>query len=113
MKTFILCVLALVLANSASAQASQGGIRDHISILCQSEWPTDFSMQAYCEERQWDGVRELKRLLESNGGIPSAAFDIAIDGCIADWDKDYSMAAYCTNRQIEGYNAVHRRRGIK
>ena len=113
MKTFILCVLALMLANSASAQTNKGGIRDNIFRHCQSEWPTDFSMQAYCEELQWDGANELLRLVESNGGIPPDDFNIAMGGCALDWDTDYTMIAYCMNRQIEGYNAVHRRRGIK
>jgi hypothetical protein len=28
---------------------------------CAAEWPNDFSMRAYCEQKQYVGIRELKR----------------------------------------------------
>lgn len=105
-KPILYSVLALALACSASAQNKAASIESTISRHCQNEWRVDYEMRAYCERQQRDGVRELTQLVQSNGGIPPAAFETALGGCNSDWPEDYQMMAYCVKRQIEGYNEV-------
>jgi hypothetical protein len=75
-----------------------------IRLHCQQEWPTDFSMRAYCMEQQRTALAELQK--GAPDGIPPAVFAQIRARCTAEWPADYSMRAYCEQQQVAGYRAV-------
>jgi hypothetical protein len=86
---------------SPTAKAEQGAL-DAEQILkekCVSEWPTDFSMQAYCQRQQREAIQTLARGKPQD--IPENQFAIVRSKCSSEWPKDFSMRAYCERQQFE------------
>ena len=46
-------------SSSDASRTGSNNVDQVIRIKCQNEWPTDFSMQAYCERKQREGVQTL------------------------------------------------------
>jgi hypothetical protein len=87
---------------SPAPKAEQGGFLDAEKVLkekCVSEWPTDFSMQAYCQRQQREAVQDLARGKPQD--IPENQFSIVRSKCSAEWPTDFSMRAYCERQQFE------------
>lgn len=74
---------------------AEGVIEDY----CKEQWPDDFSMRAYCEENEEDGLNDLKRGKPSD--ISNTDFDIVRDHCSETWEDNYSMWAYCEDDQFD------------
>ncbi|MDD2325007.1 MAG: hypothetical protein PHW63_03210 [Alphaproteobacteria bacterium] len=75
-----------------------------IEQKCEREWPNDFSMRAYCQKQQKEGVATL------NNGQPATvsrnAFTIIRAKCATEWPQDFNMRAYCEKKQYEAYDAL-------
>jgi hypothetical protein len=56
-------------------------------------------MQAYCEEQQITGLRELQSPLPHD--MTSKEFSIAMTHCIKEWPDDFKMRASCLHQQTE------------
>jgi len=64
-----------------------------ISVKCLKEWPNDRRMRAYCEERQVEAVKKLRRDTPAN----SSTFTIR-QHCANEWPDDYRMRVYCEEK---------------
>jgi hypothetical protein len=87
---------------SPPAKGEQGAFLGAEQILkekCVSEWPTDFSMQAYCQRQQREAVQTLARGKPQD--IPENQFAIVRSKCSGEWPRDFSMRAYCERQQFE------------
>lgn len=76
-----------------------------IEQKCTADWPDDFSMRAYCEDKQYEWVRKLNLWKPSD--IIDSDFNLIRNKCIADWPDDFSMRAYCENKQYEGIRELN------
>jgi hypothetical protein len=75
-----------------------------VRAQCAKEYPTDFSMRAYCQKEQTDAV--LKLMLGRPSDIPESDFSTIRSKCAQDYPTDFNMRAYCEGQQIEGYRKV-------
>jgi TIR domain len=100
-------------AISSSGQTDGGGPPEQedysnadaiIHLHCEKEWPTDFSMRAYCMDQQREALAQLQK--GAPEGVPLAVFTQIRARCAAEWPDDYSMRAYCEGQQVAGYRAV-------
>lgn len=99
-----------------SATALADDLQVEISAHCESEFPDDFQLQAYCVEGQTKGVvlmanfarrydiedvingetEEIRRQIEQ-GNVPL----IIMYKCWSQWEGDYQMIGYCMSIQEE------------
>jgi hypothetical protein len=87
---------------SPAPKSEQGAFLDAEQILkeeCMSQWPTDFSMQAYCQRQQREAVQTLARGKPQD--IPENQFAIVRNRCSNEWPRNFSMRAYCERQQFE------------
>ena len=78
----------------------------NISNKCEDEWPVDFRMQKYCQERQREGYTNLIELWpEALTKTGQAAAQ-----CVLDWSEDllfdWRMIHYCADRQLTAWKAL-------
>lgn len=70
---------------------------------CESNWPSDFTMQEACLRAQVDGAAALKEIDRVHG----SRFNKQVETCVDQWTKegtpDFSMIATCARMQIESY----------
>lgn len=75
-----------------------------IEQKCTQEWPNDFQMRLYCQNKQHDGIAAL------SAGEPASvshnAFVIIRGKCAEEWPRDFQMRAYCETQQYESYRAL-------
>lgn len=88
--------------SSSGAPDTGSNVDQIIRRKCQNEWPNDFSMQAYCERRQREGVQTLAQGRPKD--VQENQFTTIRQKCSAEWPDDFSMQAYCEKNQ---YEAVH------
>ena len=72
-----------------------------VETFCEKEWPDDFRMQEYCQERQFDGVKKVLAYVEryqQSGNVVGTAI---LKNCDREWPEDFAMRAYCIERQEE------------
>lgn len=63
---------------------------------CAADWPDDFTMRAYCQKQQDEGIAGL----QSRSMVTPT--NMTIRGkCYRDWPEDFHMRDYCERRQIE------------
>lgn len=76
-----------------------------IQSLARSQWPNDFSMQAYTIKKQREGYVALGTHLQrySSLGLPEEVRDWALRNAEQEWPTDYSMQAYSYDKNLEGY----------
>jgi hypothetical protein len=84
-----------------SRETDQSLEADH----CRSDWPTDFHMQAYCEQQQLAALKKLKAA--GFGGIPYEVSVAIRRHCAGDWPADFHMRDYCEQQQETGYRQTH------
>lgn len=79
-----------------SALPSDADAGPQIRAKCAKEWPTDFSVRAYCETQQRTGLAALR-------ARPMVAGDLATirTACGKDWATDFSVWNYCEEQQID------------
>jgi hypothetical protein len=83
-------------------QNQQGSAADGertLKVKCLNEWPSDFSMQAYCQRQQREAIQKLAQGKPQD--IPQNQFAIVRTKCGAEWPEDFSMRAYCERQQFE------------
>jgi len=71
---------------------------------CSDDWDDDFSMVAYCIDRQEDSYDELQDIQPND--LPNSIFNTIKSDCEDDWNNDFSMVVYCIDRQIDGWRAI-------
>ncbi|HQT95609.1 MAG TPA: hypothetical protein PK435_13325, partial [Thermoanaerobaculaceae bacterium] len=75
-----------------------------IKAWCAGEWPSDYSMQAYCVKKQLAAVSSLRS--RTVPGMPIEVFNQIRSGCKQQWGDDYSMRDYCENKQIGAWQSL-------
>ncbi len=91
--------VSLLTSNNDSADA-ETVIRKH----CEKEWPSDFSMRAYCIEQQQKALTELRRGRPAD--IPENIFELIRSKCAKEWPDDFGMRQYCEEEQIRSYRKL-------
>ena len=76
-------------------------IRDH----CEAEWGDNFSMLAYCIDRQRDALAALQAGAPS--GVPDDVFARIRERAAAEWPSDFTMRQYTEQREVEAYRKTH------
>jgi hypothetical protein len=94
----------LVRVDSGGATtASQAVPTFDFASKCAKDWPTDFSVRAYCEEKQ----REALATLRSRSMTTPDQRTIR-SKCAVEWPEDYSVRNYCEERQLEALRQLGR-----
>ena len=76
-----------------------------IKKKCEEEWPDDYQMRAYCEEKQRAAVERLRS--EKGQGIPVEVFNRIRRKAALEWPRDYQMRVYTEEKQIQSYRKLH------
>jgi hypothetical protein len=92
--------------SSSGAPSPGNNVDQIIRRKCQNEWPTDFSMQAYCERKQREGVQTLAQGRPQD--IQENQFAIIRQKCNGEWPEDFGMRAYCERKQYEAIRQLRR-----
>jgi len=76
-----------------------------IRTKCAKEWPTDFTMQEYCQTQQREGLSQLWKNNEFvlRGDANGSTIRIK---CQSDWPDDFTMRAYCEDQQMKALKAI-------
>ena len=118
MKALLLVIIAFLFltplfieSNKAETKAPMGinqiesEIKTTIKEHCQSEWPDDEKMKAYCEQLQYEGIETLNQGKPEN--ISDSEFNVIHDECEKEWPTDYQMRAFCEKKQYEGIETLN------
>lgn len=77
---------------------------------CVTDWPDDYSMQAYCLRQQIEGYAAVARGPSSPlVTITTEESRVIAQRCSFDWPHDFSMQAYCQGQQVEGLAFIRNR----
>jgi len=68
-----------------------------ITRACSLDWPTDYSMQAYCQRQQVEGLAFIRNRPPT---VPTSTWGRLVNACELEWRNDYSMQAYCVRRAL-------------
>lgn len=77
-----------------------------IRTECATRWPTDFRMQAYCVNEQYEALKKLTA--ERPSDIPREQYTIIFSECGIKWGHDFKMRVYCQDQQYEGIRQLRR-----
>ena len=89
-----------------------------LAETCEEKWPTDFSMQAYCKERQAQGIHAMlawrerynvddKKIVEKLQNDESLnVAETIYANCASKWHTDFSMIAYCLGEQTKAAKSL-------
>lgn len=91
-----------VTAQSSTNPSSEAAAAALIRAHCAEEWPDDYRMRKYCEDQQYEGLRNL--LARQMTGPFARIREI----CAQEWPDDFRMRDYCETQQIEAYRALNR-----
>jgi hypothetical protein len=80
------------------------GAEETLQEHCAQKWPDDFSMRAYCIEKQRAALAELK--MGRPADVPEDIFQRIRQKCAAKWPVDYTMRQYCEEEQVKSYRKV-------
>lgn len=75
-----------------------------ISIIrakCAKDWPDDFTMRAYCQKQQDEGLAELHRR-----SMNSPDHRTIRTKCAKDWQEDFLMRNYCEDQQLKALASI-------
>ena len=87
-------------ASEPPTDATAGAI---IRSKCAGEWPDDFSMRAYCEKQQREGLADLRARR-----VGFTAMSTIRDKCAGEWPDDFSMRNYCEEQQLKALRELQR-----
>lgn len=68
---------------------------------CQTQWPSDYSMQQYCFKGQKDAVLAMEK--GAPAGVGNDTFRVVRGKCASEWPRDFKMRAYCEAKQFDAY----------
>ncbi len=89
-------------AISSAEPPSDQGAAAAIRAKCAKEWPDDFAMRKYCEDKQYEGLRALRTR-------PMAAGLAKIRSkCAGEWPDDFAMRDYCEKKQLAALRELNR-----
>jgi hypothetical protein len=71
---------------------------------CNTQWPTNFEMQAYCQSQQREAVAKLNQSFPAD--LPPAVSALIRSQCAAKWPANYEMRTYCEGQQTDGYRTA-------
>lgn len=74
-----------------------------IQRKCEQEWPTDFRMQAYCQQRATAAGKELAARTMDTPDRQTIRVK-----CFKDWPTDFVMRNYCEKQQLEALRQLGR-----
>lgn len=74
---------------------------------CAREWPSDYSMQAYCVDKQISAVKTLQARVVPD--MPPEVFDKIRKKCKEEWPHDYAMQDYCETKQVNAWRSLQQR----
>lgn len=77
-----------------------------IRAHCVKRWPRNFRMQAYCEEQQFEALRDLGEGRPAD--ISSHDYGIILNECAGKWGENFRMRDYCHNQQYEAVRKLRR-----
>lgn len=86
-------------AVTSGAEPSAG-----IAANCAKDWPDDFQMRKYCQDKQIEGVAALQRRTMTD----SADHRMIRNKCATDWSDDFQMRDYCELQQLKALAAIGR-----
>ncbi len=89
-------------ATSSAEPPSDQGAAASIRTKCAKEWPDDFAMRKYCENKQYDGLRAL-RARPMTGPLARIRAK-----CAGEWPDDFTMRNYCEKKQLEALSELNR-----
>jgi len=82
-------------AQSSSEPPSDEDATPLIRARCASKWSGDYSMQKYCQDKQFEALRKLR-----SRRMQGALAEIRTS-CAEKWGDDYSMRDYCEEKQLK------------
>lgn len=88
-------------ARSSADPPSDSGASAMIKSKCAREWPDDFSMRKYCQDKQYEGLWALR-----NRNMSGKALSMIRSKCAREWPDDFSMRNYCENQQLKALRAL-------
>jgi hypothetical protein len=74
-----------------------------IRAKCAREWPTDFSVRAYCERTQREAVAKLQTRAMSTTDQRTIR-----SKCATEWPEDFSVRNYCEETQLKALATLGR-----
>lgn len=104
-------LLTLCIAAALSVQAGtylSASIERGIKERAKTEWPGDYSMQAYEIKNQTDAFKTF-HAMRCPSGMSSSTFEAIKKRAEQEWAKDYSMQLYELKNQIKGWQKVNGR----
>lgn len=76
-----------------------------VKAHCAKEWPTDFRMQAFCNNQQVQGMLNI-----GNRNMRDTAEHRTIRAeCIKQWGTDFRMVDHCEQQQLKALDDLRRR----
>ena len=85
----------------AGAPTGATGPQSSAAAKCVAEWPDDFRMRAYCQERQREAAAAL-----AGRSMTSADERTIRSKCERDWPDDFRMRNYCEEQQLKALRSI-------
>ena len=90
-------------ARSSAEPPSDSVANAMISSHCTGEWPDDFRMRKYCQDKQEEGLEAL-RSRQLSGSLA-----VVRNKCADEWSGDFRMRDYCEKRQLKALRELNKR----
>jgi hypothetical protein len=90
-------------AAAGSAPPSDDAARPGIRAACSEKWGSDYKMQKYCQDKQFDALSVLRRRDMRGGTLSEVRAN-----CADKWGTDYKMRDYCEKKQVEALRELNR-----
>jgi hypothetical protein len=74
-----------------------------VKEYCKSEWADDFSMQAYCVNKNKEGFESYLEMKTKNA---VTELESSFSACETEWQIQWDMVEYCSSKQVDGYNNI-------
>ena len=81
------------------------GAETIIAQRCREEWPDDFEMQAYCEEKQRKALAKLRQ--PNRTDVPEDVFLMIRKKAVEKWPDDFEMQQHEEQNQLEAYKKLY------
>jgi hypothetical protein len=121
MKTVLIVAMTiagLAITGIVNAQeAPKPSTEDLIKERCAAEWPSDFSMQKYCREKQSRGLHDVGAWLKRHGvsgdscKAKKTPWCQMAGLCFGEWadefGPDWAMVGYCLKKQETSYKEMN------
>jgi hypothetical protein len=88
----------------SSPQVQLASNDSQIQAYCAKEWPNNYRMQAWCQDRQEKAKGELSS--GAPNGISWSEYSGIKDHCVKEWPDNYAMQAWCVNSEQEALKRI-------